>query len=73
VHLTAALMSLTDGADHLSVRVSVVVPARNASETVVETLESLTAQTYGDWEAIVVDDGSDGVDSDRGGRPSVAV
>ena len=38
--------------------VSVVVPAFNAGETIAETLESLVAQTYTRWEAIVVDDGS---------------
>ena len=38
--------------------VSVIIPARNAAETVAETLESLRAQTFLDWEAIVVDDGS---------------
>ena len=41
--------------------VSVVIPARNAAETVVETLESFAAQTHAEWEAIVVDDGSDDV------------
>jgi glycosyltransferase involved in cell wall biosynthesis len=38
--------------------VSVVIPAHNASATLNRTLESLLAQTFGDWEAIVVDDGS---------------
>jgi peptidoglycan/xylan/chitin deacetylase (PgdA/CDA1 family)/GT2 family glycosyltransferase len=42
---------------------SVVVPARDAAETLAETLDSLLAQTRGDWEAIVVDDGS--IDSTR--------
>jgi len=38
--------------------VSVIIPAHNAAETIAETLESLLAQTYSGWEAIVVDDGS---------------
>jgi len=38
--------------------VSVVIPARNAAETLGEALASLRAQTLPDWEAIVVDDGS---------------
>jgi peptidoglycan/xylan/chitin deacetylase (PgdA/CDA1 family) len=38
--------------------ISVVVPAYNRRETLAATLDSLLAQTYGDWRAIVVDDGS---------------
>ena len=37
---------------------SIVIPAHNAAATLAETLDSLLAQTRGDWEAIVVDDGS---------------
>jgi len=40
------------------VNVSVVIPAYNAAETLTDTLESLIAQTYPHWEAIVVNDGS---------------
>jgi peptidoglycan/xylan/chitin deacetylase (PgdA/CDA1 family) len=40
------------------VEVSVVIPARDAAATLGETLESLSAQTFQGWEAIVVDDGS---------------
>ncbi|NJO55932.1 MAG: glycosyltransferase family 2 protein [Rhodospirillales bacterium] len=39
--------------------VSVVIPACNAAATLSETLDSLIAQRFADWEAIVVDDGSD--------------
>ena len=38
--------------------VSVVVPAFNDASTISDTLESLLAQRYERWEAIVVDDGS---------------
>ena len=44
------------GADGL--KVSVIIPAYNAAETISDTLKSLLAQTFPDWEAIVVDDGS---------------
>lgn len=38
--------------------VSVVIPAWNAEETLLETLESVAAQTYRNVEIIIVDDGS---------------
>ncbi|MCB0208438.1 MAG: glycosyltransferase family 2 protein, partial [Anaerolineae bacterium] len=38
--------------------VSIVIPAYNASETISKALESLLAQTYSHWEAIIIDDGS---------------
>ncbi|MDA8145809.1 MAG: glycosyltransferase family A protein [Thermaerobacter sp.] len=38
--------------------VSVVIPAYNAAATLPAALESLVAQTFADWEAWVVDDGS---------------
>lgn len=40
------------------IKVSVIIPAHNAAETITETLESLLAQTHHAWEAIVIDDGS---------------
>lgn len=40
------------------VRFSVVVPAYNAQDTLAETLQAVLAQTYADWECVVVDDGS---------------
>jgi len=39
-------------------RFSIVVPAYNAEATLAETLDAILAQTLGDWECIVVDDGS---------------
>lgn len=38
--------------------VSVIVPMHQSEETVGETLHSLARQSFDDWEAIVVDDGS---------------
>lgn len=37
---------------------SVLIPARNASVTLDEALESVRTQSFEDWEAVVVDDGS---------------
>ena len=39
-------------------RVSIVVSANNTLKTLPETVESLLAQTYADFEVVVVDDGS---------------
>jgi peptidoglycan/xylan/chitin deacetylase (PgdA/CDA1 family)/SAM-dependent methyltransferase len=39
-------------------QVSIIIPAYNAAGTIAETLASVRAQTFPDWEAIVVDDGS---------------
>jgi len=39
-------------------RFSVVVPAYNAHATLAETLDSIAAQDFRDWECVVVDDGS---------------
>jgi glycosyltransferase involved in cell wall biosynthesis len=38
--------------------ISIIIPAYNAEKTIVETLASVQAQTFSDWEAIVIDDGS---------------
>ena len=39
-------------------KVSVIVPTYNYARFLPDALESLRAQTFGDWECIVVDDGS---------------
>ena len=39
-------------------KISVVIPVYNAERHVRQTLESVLAQTFGDWECICVDDGS---------------
>ncbi len=39
-------------------RVSVVIPAYNAAKFIAATLDSVKAQTFTDWELVVVDDGS---------------
>lgn len=39
-------------------RVSVIVPAYNAAEHIGDTLASVVAQTFTDWEAVVADDAS---------------
>src|SRR4051794_34828743 len=40
------------------VRISVVVPAYNYAQFLPVALDSIIAQTYADWECIIVDDGS---------------
>ncbi|MDO4479203.1 MAG: glycosyltransferase [Lachnospiraceae bacterium] len=42
----------------MSVTVSVIMPAYNAAGTLKSTLDSLRAQTFSDWELVLVDDGS---------------
>ena len=39
-------------------KVSIVIPAKNTAEFLPECLESILAQSYSNWEAIIVDDGS---------------
>lgn len=37
-------------------KVSIIIPAYNAGKTLTACLDSLRAQTFGDWEAFVIDD-----------------
>ena len=50
--------------------VSVIIPHFNRSDLLSETVDSLIAQTYTDWEAIIVDDGSDA--EHRAALPAIA-
>jgi peptidoglycan/xylan/chitin deacetylase (PgdA/CDA1 family) len=45
-------------------KVSVIIPARDAADTIAETFRSLREQTHADWEAIVIDDGSSDATAD---------
>ncbi|NET06155.1 MAG: glycosyltransferase [Merismopedia sp. SIO2A8] len=38
--------------------ISVIIPAYNASKTILETIQSIQAQTFSDFELIVINDGS---------------
>ena len=38
--------------------VSIIMPAYNAAKTIRDSIESIQAQTFKDWELIVIDDGS---------------
>ncbi len=39
-------------------KVSILMPCYNVAATVEETMQSISAQTYDDFEVVVVDDGS---------------
>lgn len=39
-------------------KVSIIIPAYNASRTILGTVESIILQNYADWELLIVDDGS---------------
>jgi glycosyltransferase involved in cell wall biosynthesis len=38
--------------------VSIIIPTYNRAHLIAETLDSIVAQTYENWECIIVDDGS---------------
>lgn len=54
----AEIADATRGEPRSEPRVSVVIPAYNVEGKVEETIEAVAAQTYRDFELIVVDDGS---------------
>ena len=41
-----------------TLKVSVITPCYNAGVTIINTIESVIAQTYTDWEMLIVDDSS---------------
>jgi hypothetical protein len=55
IRLTSVRTSATTGADH---RVSVIIPCYNQAHYLGDALASVAAQTHGQHEVIVVDDGS---------------
>ncbi len=42
----------------MKVLVSIIIPTFNRSELIKETLDSISMQTYSNWECIIIDDGS---------------
>jgi glycosyltransferase involved in cell wall biosynthesis/peptidoglycan/xylan/chitin deacetylase (PgdA/CDA1 family) len=42
----------------MAASISIIIPAYNAANTIIETLESVLTQTSPNWEVIIVDDGS---------------
>ncbi len=42
----------------MNLKISIIIPTYNRAHLIGETLDSIAAQTYQDWECIVVDDGS---------------
>ncbi len=69
--LPAALWTLTPG------RISVILPVFNQAGYLAEALPGVLAQTFGDYEVILVDDGShddvEGVLASHAGHPSLRV
>lgn len=50
------------------IKISVIVPCYNQANFLDEALESVLSQTYGNWECIIVNDGSDDDTADIAGR-----
>ena len=51
--------------------VSIITPVYNRSNYLGETIESVLAQTFTDWELLIIDDGSDLMKTKRLQRPTV--
>jgi len=58
-YLNKVLTKHPSKADNASPLVSIVIPSFNRADLIEETLDSISAQTYSNWECIIVDDGSD--------------
>lgn len=56
--MSSEIKEKNDPTDALSPRVSVIIPAYNTSQYIAETLDSVYAQTFTDFEVVVVNDGS---------------
>src|SRR3954451_25115181 len=54
----AMQVSFSDRTEATPPRVSVVTPFLNAERFLAEAVDSVLAQTYTDWELLLVDDGS---------------
>ena len=39
-------------------KVTIIIPVYNGADTISRTIDSLIAQTYDDWIALVINDGS---------------
>ena len=39
-------------------QISIIIPAYNAEQTIIETIQSVRQQTFADFEIIVINDGS---------------
>jgi glycosyltransferase involved in cell wall biosynthesis len=42
----------------MPMKISVVIPAHNRPDFLKEAIQSIAEQTYTNWEAVIVDDGS---------------
>lgn len=57
-HRAASIASLCAAYAHAVPRISIVIPTYNSEGYVGETIDSILAQTFQDWELVVFDDGS---------------
>ena len=57
-YMTGIMNDLCDTVRNEEYKVSIIMPAYNAEKYISEAIESILAQTYNNWELIVVDDNS---------------